>query len=637
MHGRNIILLLFLLLAFSATGQDTVSIKEVPVTASRFTQLKAGSKVQTFDSAMLARYRSSDLAALVSEQSLVFVKSYSPGTLATTSFRGAGAGHTAVLWNGFNLQSPMNGMLDLSLVPNFFMNSASMQYGSAGAAWGNGAVGGTILLGNQPVFGQGISIASAFNAGSFGLHQQQLAYEYSGANLVSSLKVFNYSSDNNFPFYNTAAFGAPLDLQENAGIALQGLMQENYLLLGKRSRINTRAWYQYSNRRIPPSMTVNTSRAVQRDKALRLSSEFQHTRPNVITFLRAAFFDDDIVFSDPMISVNAISNSKVLITESETRFRLFARQQFNLILNNTSSTAVTADYQGTPQESRSSAYLGYTYSNSKESFLLAVNLRQEFRNGEALPFMPSIGAEQRFLRYFNAKASASRHYRVPTLNDMYFRDAGGIGNPDLRPEEGYNVEAALEHSHQFKILSWKISATGFSREISNWILWKPVTATLWSPENVLKVWSRGLEYDLSVSVRWKKLLITLSGKYNYILSTNEETGLAADASLHKQLIYVPVQNAQGDLYVSWKGYSLAYTQTYTGYRYYSADNREYLPPFSVAGLRLSKEFRGKNLLVDLFVKMNNIFNEQYQVYAYRPMPLLNYELGLTIKFNYKPQ
>ena len=99
-------------------------------------------------------------------ESPIFIKSYGLGSLATTSFRGGSASHTAILWNGFNLGSPMNGQLDLSLVPVSLANNVSIQYGGAGALWGSGAVGGAILLNSEPEFDQGLTVDAGTAFGS---------------------------------------------------------------------------------------------------------------------------------------------------------------------------------------------------------------------------------------------------------------------------------------------------------------------------------------------------------------------------------------------------------------------------------------------------------------------------------------
>src|SRR4051812_12993113 len=99
------------------TTDSSFHLKEVIVTSNRLVNFSAGTKVNDIDSLALAQHNSTNLADLLADESPVFIKSYGLGSLATTSFRGGSANHTAILWNGFNINSPMNGQLDLSLVP----------------------------------------------------------------------------------------------------------------------------------------------------------------------------------------------------------------------------------------------------------------------------------------------------------------------------------------------------------------------------------------------------------------------------------------------------------------------------------------------------------------------------------------
>src|SRR5665213_1406037 len=141
----SFIIYVFLSSATCFSQEHKDSIKQLPVvevSSSRLNTFASGNKSETFDSTLLNHYSTGNLADLLANESQVFIKSYGLGSLAMSSFRGAGAEQTAVLWNGFNLQSPMNGLLDLSLVPINFMDEVRLQYGGAGALWGSGAVGG---------------------------------------------------------------------------------------------------------------------------------------------------------------------------------------------------------------------------------------------------------------------------------------------------------------------------------------------------------------------------------------------------------------------------------------------------------------------------------------------------------------
>ena len=120
---------------------------------------------------------------------------------------------------------------------------------------------------------------------------------------------------------------------------------------------------------------------------------------------------------------------------------------------------------------------------------------------------------------------------------------------------------------------------------------------------------------------------------NYVVSTNQKAINPNDASVDKQLIYVPMYSGQAYCSIEFSGFYFSYNHTYTGYRYTSTDNTEYLKPFHMDGIRLSKSIQLKKIKLNLSGQINNLFNAEYQVIQYRPMPLLNYQLGLAIQFN----
>ena len=66
------------------------------------------------------------VAELLSENSVIYIKSYGSGGLSTASFRGTGAGHTQLTWNDININNPMVGQFDLSLVPAGFIDDINI-------------------------------------------------------------------------------------------------------------------------------------------------------------------------------------------------------------------------------------------------------------------------------------------------------------------------------------------------------------------------------------------------------------------------------------------------------------------------------------------------------------------------------
>ena len=95
-------------------------LKEVLLTDNKLSDWTIGASVLHLDST-LERYKGQDLGSVLSQETHVRIRNY--GALSSSSIRGAGAAHTQVVWNGLFLNSPMNGLYDLSLMPLFFIQN----------------------------------------------------------------------------------------------------------------------------------------------------------------------------------------------------------------------------------------------------------------------------------------------------------------------------------------------------------------------------------------------------------------------------------------------------------------------------------------------------------------------------------
>ena len=118
-------LIVFTFFSIVARGQQTDTLRTFEVSEA-LSGLESFSRIEfAFDSL------SSQSLDEVLEQSPVYLKNYGQGQLATLSIRGNGASQTQVFWNGFKINSPTLGQTDLSLLPTFFLNSATLNYSGA--------------------------------------------------------------------------------------------------------------------------------------------------------------------------------------------------------------------------------------------------------------------------------------------------------------------------------------------------------------------------------------------------------------------------------------------------------------------------------------------------------------------------
>ena len=65
--------------------------------------------------------------------------------LSSISFRGTGASHTAVLWNGINVNQPTIGQSDFSLFPVLAFNKVKVVYGSSSSKFGADVPSGSMV------------------------------------------------------------------------------------------------------------------------------------------------------------------------------------------------------------------------------------------------------------------------------------------------------------------------------------------------------------------------------------------------------------------------------------------------------------------------------------------------------------
>lgn len=628
--------LIALLLSLCGTGvpaqqlNDTLRLREVEVTATRLSAFAAGTKVQALDSATLSRYAVSDLGELLANESPVFVKSYGLGSLATTAFRGGSANHTAVLWNGLNINSPMNGQMDLSLIPVGVANTVNVQYGGSTALWGSGAVGGAIHLNNVPHFGRGLHVDGGLSFGSFGDRRQRVRVELSGDRWLTGIAAYNTDAENDFTYAVHDARGRIERTQTNAALKRYGLLAEQHLKIDPRQRISLRYWLQDTDRRIPPTRLQEHSSAYQLDASHRLMAEWQRSRNKWGTTARGGWFDEQLGWYASDDAEPAPSRSRTLITEAETRYHPSGPHTVDLGVNNTYAQALTDGYPQKPEQNRSALFALYRYNPDDARFVGSIAARQEWLDGNAVPFTGSIGGEYRLTRWSTLKAQAARVYRIPTFNDLYWRPGG---DPDLLPEDGYSGDLGIALRHTMKGIALRSEITWFNRMLDNWIIWLPGPA-YWSPRNIMRVWSRGVETDSEIAWKTGTTTLKIGVLTNHVVSTNQVAKSHYDDSVDRQLIYVPLYSGNARLSIVRARGSITLSTTYTGYRYTSTDNRDHMDPYWLLNASASlRVLHRAHWQADVFIHANNLLDTEYEIMLSRPMPLRNYQAGISFHFD----
>ena len=213
----------------------------------------------------------------------------------------------------------------------------------------------------------------------------------------------------------------------------------------------------------------------------------------------------------------------------------------------------------------------------------------------------------------------SAPYRVPTLNELYY-DPGG--NASLKPEQGWNQDAGYTIKARLGKLNFFHDLSVFNRDIHDWIIW--LGGAIWTPHNIAEVHSRGVETENNLSYTVGKCQLHLGVNTAYVIATTVSSYIPNDGSIGRQIPYTPRYNGQGNIGFTYNKITINYNETYTGYRFITTDESEYLPPYQTGNIQLMYQAIIQKHPFQLTAQCNNIWTHNTKVVAGRPMPGINW-------------
>jgi vitamin B12 transporter len=623
-HYITGILVIFCLVQRSFSQEQvpdtTMMLDDVSIISERIGKFAQGQIVQTLDSMTRKENPGGSLSELIPGYTSAYVRNYGQGTLATLSIRGTSANQSGLLWNGIRVAPPNIGYVDLSLVQGNFFHEVSVLNGGASPMFGSGLIGGGVHLNNRPVFDKkSWNSQIGLSAGSYGTLMSEGSLDFTDNRFYSHTAYSVGGSKNNFPYSDLEGDKTKL---ENSAFFKSGFLQDLAVKLSDNQYLMGSVWFQYAGREIPATLTETGAGADQLDRSWRTMLRWKKFTGKGTFEAKGAYFNEFTRYEDPESYVYSVIRSQSAVAAFESTYSIFKR---STVFGGISYTYEYADldYYASPEHQQSLAlYASWLQPFESIQWQVSVNVRQEFLTDVSYPFLYSIGAEGQIWHDLSGRISFSRNFRAPTLNEMYWQPGG---NPELQPEDSYNLEGGVSLNHDFGKNNATFSLTGFSSWVDNWILWLQVPGgSYWAAENAQEVWSRGIEANIGSVVYCGAIKLFLCGSYTMTFSTNEKKTSENDASYNKQLIYTPVHRFLVKPGVAWHGFDLTMRGSYTGKIYTTKDNETSLPGYFLLDAIISKNFNihGKNPLT-LQINLNNITNKEYEVVPYRPMPGIN--------------
>ena len=667
-------ILIALCLTFSAMAEErTVAIREITVLGQR-PMKEIGVQQTKLDSVALKENISFSMADVLTFNSSIFVKSYGRATLSTVAFRGTSPSHTQVSWNGMKINNPMLGMTDFSMIPSYFIDDASLLHGTSSVNETGGGLGGAVKLSTKPADADGFGVQYIQGIGSFKSFDEFLRLTYGNDHWQISTRAVYSSSPNDYKFLNRDKKENVYD--ENMNIIDQyypvernrsgsykdlHILQEVYYNTGKGDRLGLNAWYINSNRELA-MLTVDHGSDTdfdnrQREQTFRGVLSWDHIRRNWKVAAKGGYtytwmaYDYKRDLGNGVMAHMTRSRSRIntIYGQAEGEYYIGNKWLFTANLSMHQHFVESRDKNIVLQQG-GNGILGYRKARPElsgsvsakwrptERWGMSLVIREEMFGREWTPIIPAFFIDGVLSKRGNiaAKASVSRNCRFPTLNDLYFLPGG---NPDLKKESGWSYDAALSFAvGKQNVYSLSGSASWFESFIKDWIIWLPTTKGFFSPDNIKDVHAYGVELqaDLNVALT-KEWQLGLNGTFSWTPSINVgEPRTPADKSVGKQLPYVPERSSTITGRLSWRRWVFLYKWCYYSERYTMSSNdislSGKLPPYFMSNISLEKSIPLKHIELSAKGVINNLFNEQYLSVLSRPMPGINFQIFLGIKF-----
>lgn len=661
-----------LVTAIAVAEERTVAIREITVIGHR-PMKEMGMQQTKLDSVALKENVSLSMADVLTFNSSIFVKNYGRATLSTVAFRGTSPSHTQVSWNGMKINNPMLGMTDFSMIPSYFIDDASLLHGTSSVNETGGGLGGAVKLSTKPAESKGFGLQYIQGIGSFKTFDEFLRLTYGNDHWQTSTRAVYSSSPNDYKYrnhdkkenvydeyMNIIDQYYPVERNRSGSFKDLHILQEVYYNTLKGDRFGLNAWYINSNRELA-MLTVDHGDDTdfdnrQRENTFRGVLSWDHLRSNWKVAARAGYiytwmaYDYKRDLGNGTMAHMTRSRSKIntIYGQLDGEYYIGKKWLFTANLSLHQHFVESRDKNIVLQQG-GNGIVGYRKARPELSgsvsakwrpidrFGVSVVLREEMFGKEWTPIIPALFIDGVLSKRGNivAKASVSRNFRFPTLNDLYFLPGG---NPDLKKESGWTYDAGVSFAvGQDGLYSLSGSANWFESFVKDWIIWLPTTKGFFSPDNIKDVHAYGVELKGNMVVNFaKEWQLGLDGTFSWTPSINRgEKRTPADQSVGKQLPYVPEYSAAVTGRLSWRRWSFLYKWNYYSERFTMSSNdislSGKLPKYFMSNISLEKILEFNWAELSLKGTINNLFNEEYVSVLSRPMPGINFEIFIGIR------
>ncbi len=591
-----------------------IHIQDVVISLSRNDLFRHDIRSEEYGNTILRRYEGESLSRLLLSEGALNIRSNGAGGAASSlSIRGTSASHVQVSWNGFPINSVTLGSSDISMIPAGGFDRITVVYSASGAVYGSGTFGGAVALTSEPQLEDTLSGSIHTGWQSLQTYSGAITLQAGTTRVAGRLSAWGIRSAGRFTYYDYIMQRERT--QSDGSWSNHGLIQNVAVRLSGSSSLDAGLWYQVKPYSIP-SRIGSTSYENQSDSTLRLFLGYKYLGNRWSVKVKAARFGDRQNYAmkgSADAPVNSIESRIATINyygDAGFRYHLPSGLTIDAGITGSLSGAEVAAYGGRREEKGVALFGGAR--QTLERLIIQASIRKEWFNTYNSPLLPSVGlrweaSPGRWL----IRANYSQKYRKPTFNDLFWVPGG---DPDLRPERGYTLEAGSEvtlikREHS----SLMAEVTPYLTNIREMIVWRPA-GVYWAPQNYQRVRSAGA--DLKVTWNTGREKWRWSSSLKVALNSSIATEESGDE--RRPMLYSP------HLITSWNNrftlgiFSLEITDSFTASRLY--DEGRQLKPYNLVDIRGGADIPAGRGKVGIDLSCNNATGTTYEMIRLYPMP-----------------
>ena len=648
------------LYAQTVDSTKTYHIEEVSVSAQRIR--KEVIPVQMLAGEELQKLSVHSVADAIRYFSGIQIKDYGGiGGLKTVNIRGLGTQHVGVFYDGVQLGNAQNGQIDLGRFSLDNMEAVSLYNGQKSAIFQSAkdfaSAGSIYMTARHPSFGEGQNyrLKGTFKTGSFGLVNPSVLLEHRLSKQVSgSLSAEYMYTSGKYKFRYRQKNGYDItEIRKNGDVEA---IRAEYGLFGdmQGGEWKAKAYLYNSERGLPGAAVRETGDFVHEDRQwdtnFFLQGSFRKHWGNYSLQTNGKYAYDYLHYlSDPRLDVTTM-----YVNNHYRQHELYFSAANMLNILPFWSADVSVDFQWNKLNAdlvnfvypcRYTALVAAATALHFERFKLQASLLGTFVHettkvpnaaaGDKHKYTPTVVASWQPFKNedLNLRAFYKKIFRMPTLNDLYYTF---IGNIDLNPEYTTQYDIGVTYSRKFRggyPARLEFQADAYYNEVTDKIVAMPTSNQFrWTMVNLGYVEMRGV--DVALQTEWHLLKdLKANLRVNYTYEKAQDFTDAKSDYYGGQIPYIPWHSGSAVLNLSYRDWDMNYSFIYTGERYESSANipENYAKEWYTNGLSLSRRLHWKKMLWKLTAEVNNVFNQQYEVVQWYPMPGINFRFVINVE------